>query len=517
MKPPQQINDILQAYFNGKATPEQIQTLEAWLREDASHVRLFVDLGLLDGLMLSVQKDEDAAAILATLAEAEANAEPDFSLLHTPAFDTVPSRPDKRSISFQEGWSLAGYVLKQGLRSKFAMFGSIAAVFVLGAVLFLTLYSGGSPDARDIADQTPTTHEIDKANSVATLTATHNAHWDQQPGEDFRSGDPFYANQRLILTAGFAEITTKRGAVVILEAPATIELIDSPNALRLHAGKLVGICETESSKGFLIRTPHMDVADLGTRFGVAIDGQGNTLAEVFEGSVQVESHNGFSSLIARQTLTRGESYAVNPAGTRLTREHFAPGVFDRLGETATGIQLAGAARWSAHVIDPADPSRWPVDQTNAFVIEEMRGYRVPTDFPVILDKPGTVSNFSNAPTSMVGAGTRIRSYAVLFNPEKFSGPQRCQGNVTFEGEVLGVVADRKVGRAFMNAIGDDSEQVLWDNTPRSHVWPEDGDGTDASDSLVLEADGRSLTFNFVVQTEIDMIRVIVREPLEAAK
>ena len=44
MRPPQTINDAMQAYFSGKATPLHLETIEAWLREDPAHVRFFVDL-----------------------------------------------------------------------------------------------------------------------------------------------------------------------------------------------------------------------------------------------------------------------------------------------------------------------------------------------------------------------------------------------------------------------------------------------------------------------------------------
>ena len=39
---PEPIHKLMQAYFSGKATPEQLSELEDWLREDAAHVREFV-------------------------------------------------------------------------------------------------------------------------------------------------------------------------------------------------------------------------------------------------------------------------------------------------------------------------------------------------------------------------------------------------------------------------------------------------------------------------------------------
>ncbi|MEM6259428.1 MAG: FecR family protein [Planctomycetota bacterium] len=274
--PPKHIDALMQACFSGKATQDQIQALETWLRESPSNVQWFVDLALLDGLILSVQKDEDAAAILTMLREAEEKAETDFSLLD-PAPPSGPAPGvDERSVTFRELWLLSGYITKKALRNKAGLIGSVAAVVLLGAALFLYML-GGDPTPEgplQIGFEPPA------SPVVATLTAERNAVWDRQPGEDL------YAGQRYTLTQGFAEITTSRGAVAILEAPATVELLDNDNALRLHAGKLVGICETESSKGFVVRTPHLDITDIGTQFGVDATSKA-TEVYVIHGEVEV--------------------------------------------------------------------------------------------------------------------------------------------------------------------------------------------------------------------------------------
>jgi hypothetical protein len=308
MKLPEQINHIMQAYFSGQATPEQIDALEAWLREDASHVRWFVDLGLLDGLMLSVQKDEDAAAVLAMLAESEEKAEPDFSLLHNPSFEPQAVKAKEHSLNFRETWSLVGYALGQGLRTKVGMIGSIAAVLVLGVVLYAAIFgTGTTPDSPDIADQAPNTPAVEESSPVATLTGEHNATWSEgalATGSQLRAGD------RLTLTAGFAEITTNDGAVAIVEAPATIELLDNDNALRLHSGKLVGICETDASKGFVVRTPYIDITDLGTRFGVDATSVEKTEVHVFEGEVRVSLLDQQQQVITARVVKQFEAVSA---------------------------------------------------------------------------------------------------------------------------------------------------------------------------------------------------------------
>lgn len=271
--PPKHVDALLQAYFSGNATQEQAQTLEAWLRESSSNVRWFVDLALLDGLMLSVQKDEDAAAVLTILRESEEQAEPDFSLLTKTPYAEVRDDPADRPVTLHELGSLGGYALGKALRSKAGVIGSIAALLFFAAVLGLLLIVGNTPTTS--TDPTPRLSQA----IVATLTAEHDAQWERRPGEDL------YAGQRFMLTQGFAEITTRRGAVAILQAPTEIEFTDSDNAIRLHRGKLFGRCLTPASKGMVVHTPNAQIVDLGTEFGLDLAAEGTLQAHVLDGEV----------------------------------------------------------------------------------------------------------------------------------------------------------------------------------------------------------------------------------------
>ncbi|CAN0371486.1 unnamed protein product, partial [Ectocarpus sp. 4 AP-2014] len=130
-------------------------------------------------------------------------------------------------------------------------------------------------------------------------------------------GSALYAGDRLTLTAGYAEITTKGGAIAIFEAPTTIEMIDHENALLLHRGKLVGICETESSKGFVVRTPHLNVTDLGTRFGVVCVDRA-TRTTVLDGEIEVAAIGADATMPATQ-LIAGQSAQLEDGAEQVTR------------------------------------------------------------------------------------------------------------------------------------------------------------------------------------------------------
>ncbi|MEM6504622.1 MAG: hypothetical protein AAF711_04055 [Planctomycetota bacterium] len=180
---------------------------------------------------------------------------------------------------------------------------------------------------------------------VATLTGERGAVWSQgsaegalTPGSQLRAGDRFTLNQ------GFAEITTQRGAVMILEGPATIELIDSPNALRLWSGKLVGICDSASSKGLMVYTRQLQVHDLGTRFGVDASASDTTIVQVFQGEVEVSraadsasSDDGSDPL----RLLANDAISASDGREQWTRVDPAPGRFAVLRPTVQTLRGSG--------------------------------------------------------------------------------------------------------------------------------------------------------------------------------
>ncbi len=121
--------------------------------------------------------------------------------------------------------------------------------------------------------------------AVATLTSTNAAHWED-------SDLPTSVGSRLEpgtirLASGLATIEFDSGALVTIEAPATLTLVDTMNCT-LDRGTAVSDIP-DSAHGFTIKTPTADVVDYGTRFAVSVfEETGETLTQVMEGKVQVE-------------------------------------------------------------------------------------------------------------------------------------------------------------------------------------------------------------------------------------
>ena len=91
---------------------------------------------------------------------------------------------------------------------------------------------------------------------------------------------------KLQINEGLATLVFKSGAKVIMEGPATFEIIDSMTT-RLHSGIVVSDIP-ESAHGFTILTPTAKAVDHGTRFLTQVkdDGQ-TTVLDVLEGEVEL--------------------------------------------------------------------------------------------------------------------------------------------------------------------------------------------------------------------------------------
>ncbi|MBX2852497.1 MAG: hypothetical protein KTR15_12220 [Phycisphaeraceae bacterium] len=302
---------LLEALLDGTIDESRFARLEAILLEDAAaralyrsranlHAvlpsmvgqapRLTVQLtdGVEDTLLEPHEMPHDQLMNLITQIESSGE-DLDPMALATERFPAPPSKNPSR----QQVFSALTYVYQHAVTPKRVAALATAAALLLGVVLLIVLLPGD--DAADLAgvpgvpDFTPTTPGPDPNRVVATITEQHHAVWMTRNGEGALPDRTLLGpNRRLTLAQGFAQITTVRGAAVLVQAPVTIETTDSPNAIRLHRGKLVGRCETARSKGFIVHAPGMDVVDLGTEFGVEADPAEGSTVLVMQGSVRAQ-------------------------------------------------------------------------------------------------------------------------------------------------------------------------------------------------------------------------------------
>ncbi|MEM9347996.1 MAG: FecR domain-containing protein, partial [Planctomycetota bacterium] len=279
---------LISLYLDGDIEAQDFRRLDAWLKEDRAHVTYFVDRVADHCRTSELVSSEFNLPFLAPESESifrdASSAEADLPQIQYSAPGVMTKQKYAGALS---------YVLRHAFTPKHAAALAAAAAVLLACVLAVLLLTGPGQgpelaQTRQEPDENPyAVPAAQPAPAVATLTAQQrDTDWANEilsPGTRLRAGE------RLTLIRGVAEITTNRGAVAVIEAPASIEFLDHDNAIRLHSGKLVGICETDLSKGFLVQTPHMAITDLSTEFCVDVSDNNTSTVHVLQGEVAVES------------------------------------------------------------------------------------------------------------------------------------------------------------------------------------------------------------------------------------
>lgn len=116
---------------------------------------------------------------------------------------------------------------------------------------------------------------------VATLDEAVHARWETPPTDANLYPGP------MVLKEGFAKLTFKQGAEVILQAPCAFDLA-SENKMVLHHG-MVTAQVPKQAHGFAIKTPQSTVTDFGTEFGVQVQASAASEVHVFDGLVKVRT------------------------------------------------------------------------------------------------------------------------------------------------------------------------------------------------------------------------------------
>lgn len=141
--------------------------------------------------------------------------------------------------------------------------------------------------------------------TVANLTAEYQAVFGD--GEKNITGD--LRKGKVALDQGFAEISFRHGARIVLQGRCGFEIIDDMTVVLNH-GKLWAECP-EEAHGFRILAPgDLEIIDLGTEFGVEVSESGETSLHVFAGLVEVNDKRN----PAPSRFESGEAMSWTPDG-----------------------------------------------------------------------------------------------------------------------------------------------------------------------------------------------------------
>jgi hypothetical protein len=258
---PEPLRDLIDGYLSGLLEEPQIRELEERLRGDADARRHFVRYARLHtDLHLEVRARQASARALST-------------------------------ISQQGHENASSGFLVSALRRCLTPRGLAAAACLLLAVGAAWWLVKGrlEPEGpgRELA--------------IAWLVNAQNCKWSEgEPTGDMQAG------KVLQLERGLAEIRFQCGARVVLEGPASLELLSGKSA-RLRHGRLTARA-TGPATGFEIVSPQGKVIDLGTEFGVAVSDDGATEVYVFEG--RVEAHATDNDKAGAVNVTRNQAARI---------------------------------------------------------------------------------------------------------------------------------------------------------------------------------------------------------------
>lgn len=531
MADPLDMKALIERCLVGEATASEHQALAAWLREsEANREEYLAELdfyrtvrGALVGELrtaASSAANDDSASFLSLMHDLEPH-EPVEAVDLTDELSRRLQKQRAKQLALASAQSVDQEQYRPLIIPKVVFWGGIAAMLLLAAGLWTMLQPNppaptGVTQVQPEIPSTPTPAPTPQPQPqliqpniqpVATLTALHGAQWGAttpQLGDELRPG------QVLMLTVGFAEITTVRGAKVILQAPCKVELIDSPNAMRLHTGKLVGVCQTPDSRGFTVLTPTARVVDIGTRFG--INQSDSARIQVIEGEVVVKANNQADDSPST-SLVAGQSAEIDQRADRVT-------LLDRLDDrfVASWSAISNPPRITGRAgFEPAMPTALGINGVRRDWIQvypERTGIRLTKALEVTLAQPGSYT-MSEQLKDTLPADTVVDSYFINLIPEDASGLTRqYSATIHFDHPILGVVATSThlanshatLGRAG-TAYG--SMDTHPDGIDPSGLEKSKQDPS-FSDNVQISEDRRTLTLNLATGIALDQCRVLVQ-------
>ncbi len=292
----------LEAYLNGDFGTEGAEFFEAALRHDKN---------LRDAFLSQLEMDSTLRILLSGNAgreEGQSNAEFSESVMARLRFegaDDGTSRRFTKSVLteiLEDRGEMRPLRWPDFVKAGFvAVAASVALMFGLQEIL----YQNGIPSGGDSFIGQESRGNIGPGY-IAKIQDSNAAHWAKQTEKAMRE-DGWLSNGMIRLESGTAVIAFNSGATALIEGPAELSL-ETPNRAFLQYGKLTAEVPSPAS-GFAINTPRMNVVDIGTRFGVAVDEEGNSELHVMQGAVEASrsSGNSVSILVQEGSSLRADS------------------------------------------------------------------------------------------------------------------------------------------------------------------------------------------------------------------
>jgi len=243
--------EIIDAWLDGAISADQIQLLTESLRSSADCRQEFASQVQLQTMLRESYASDAcfATAMMSPLADEEA----------LPSASTVRNKFGR--------YMFIAFVASL-LVAVLSLFRLPVRGFVIPQPQFASTPASATP-AADVLATAPST--------IATVVKSTMA--------GLEIGQPFFQHDRIIFDSGLASLRFTLGVTADLVGPVDMEFI-SENRVLLHRGQVTADVDP-SAVGFTIETPHVDIIDLGTKFGVNVQKSGGADVVVFSGAVDI--------------------------------------------------------------------------------------------------------------------------------------------------------------------------------------------------------------------------------------
>jgi len=247
---------------------------------------------------------------------------------------------------------------------------------------------------------------------VAELADSIDAVWDDEMEMPEEYGDMVQSRYRL--KKGYASILFNSGAKVTVEAPAELSL-NSVGDMELFSGKIYAVVP-KRAHGFKVMAADNKIVDLGTEFGVELDGRGNTQLHVIKGKtlLYADAKNNYKAPVnvdagaAKKVYSDGLVKDIPVVNNKFVREIKSESAIVWKGQPAGLTDPMGiltAATLSGN--NPATGARWAAGDTYrlAFVTSGARDATSNNiaDYNAFVQAAADAAGFSGARWKVIGS------------------------------------------------------------------------------------------------------------------
>lgn len=313
---------------------------------------------------------------------------------------------------------------------------------------------------------------------------------------DLKVGAKLDRGTKVSLTDDVVEFRFLEGARVVVSGPAEFEILDT-HSMHLVSGEVcVDIASsTSGNHGFRLLSEDLEVVDLGTRFGLRIDKSGQADIHVFDGSISFETGGTQEKLNAGSAVTLSADHKVTERGDANVQAFAA--TYPRLdGVVAVSGQLSLIARPPIDI----DMSEW--FQTGNAVVFHERSAVPGNPVQISFATPGRYVAKEGLRYPSLPAGGELDSFVVRFRPVLESSDVHRRGSVTFDRDIVGVIAH------FEGLVATD-QLFGYPDLDYSRLTETRG-ALDFDDALEISRDRRTISFDLnAPNNSLDGIRVLL--------